>query len=225
MANMAAGTSAVNQQLAILEMRRKLVQVKTSGNVIGDALVSYCLFSPVPINSPRCPRSSPRSKRLRRKERPRNGIFGFGRTRNEMRAKKLNWGGRGVVRVTLAIFARCLTLVLRSLLRNRTETNATQAIRGYPRSSQKCLLDPVSSFLKWRMKITLHSYTSLLHFHVTWSAPGLAWTKKLGVKLSECLDPLLKILYPLRSKTYFVFIFCRCCTTCLPSWEWSYSVV
>ena len=45
---MAAGTSAVTQQLAILEMRRKLVQVKTSGNVIGDALVSYWPFFPCP---------------------------------------------------------------------------------------------------------------------------------------------------------------------------------
>ena len=36
MTNMAAVTSAVNQQFAILEMRRKLVQVKTSGNAIGD---------------------------------------------------------------------------------------------------------------------------------------------------------------------------------------------
>ena len=44
--NMAAGTSAVKQQFAILEMRRKLVQVKTSGNVIGDALVSYWPFFP-----------------------------------------------------------------------------------------------------------------------------------------------------------------------------------
>ena len=36
MTNMAAVTSAVNQQFAILEMRRKLLQVKTSGNAIGD---------------------------------------------------------------------------------------------------------------------------------------------------------------------------------------------
>ena len=36
MTNMAAVTSAVNQQFAILEKRRKLVQVKTSGNAIGD---------------------------------------------------------------------------------------------------------------------------------------------------------------------------------------------
>ena len=56
MANMAAGTSAVNQQLAILEMRRKLVQVKTSGNVIGDALVSYWPFFPLsPLTVPVVP--------------------------------------------------------------------------------------------------------------------------------------------------------------------------
>ena len=48
------------------------------------------------------------------KERPRNGILGFGRTRNETRATPL--------------FYLChLTLVPRSLLLNRTETLAMQA--------------------------------------------------------------------------------------------------
>ena len=36
MTNMAAVSSAVKQQFAILEKSRKLVQVKTSGNAIGD---------------------------------------------------------------------------------------------------------------------------------------------------------------------------------------------
>ena len=51
---------------------------------------------------------------FRSKERPRNGILGFGRTRNETRATPL--------------FYLChLTLVPRSLLLNRTETLAMQA--------------------------------------------------------------------------------------------------
>ena len=49
---------------------------------------------------------------FRSKERPGNGILGFGRARNE---------------TTLPFFARSLTLVPRSLLLNRTETLATQA--------------------------------------------------------------------------------------------------
>ena len=51
---------------------------------------------------------------FRSKERPRNGILGFGRARNETRA----------------IFERSLTIVPRSLLLNRTVTLATQA-RSY----------------------------------------------------------------------------------------------
>ena len=51
---------------------------------------------------------------FRSKERPRNGILGFGRVRNETRAK------------LAPFFARSLTLVPRSLLLNRTETLATQ---------------------------------------------------------------------------------------------------
>ena len=54
---------------------------------------------------------------FRSKERPRNGILGFGRARNETRALLLT-----------PFFARSLTLVPRSLLLNRTETLATQAI-------------------------------------------------------------------------------------------------
>ena len=49
------------------------------------------------------------SVRFRSKERPRKGIFGFDRARNETRAKQL-------------------TAVPRSLLLNRTETLATQAM-------------------------------------------------------------------------------------------------
>ena len=52
---------------------------------------------------------------FRSKERPRNGILGFGRARNETTAK------------LAPFFARSLTLVPRSLLLNRTETLATQA--------------------------------------------------------------------------------------------------
>ena len=48
---------------------------------------------------------------FRGKERPRNGILGFGRARNETRA----------------IFERSLTIVPRSLLLNHTVTLATQA--------------------------------------------------------------------------------------------------
>ena len=54
---------------------------------------------------------------FRSKERPRKGILGFGRARNETRALLL-----------APFFARSLTLVPRSLLLNRTETLATQAI-------------------------------------------------------------------------------------------------
>ena len=53
---------------------------------------------------------------FRSKERPRKGILGFGRARNETRALLLP-----------PFFARSLTLVPRSLLLNRTETLATQA--------------------------------------------------------------------------------------------------
>ena len=75
------------------------------------------------------------------KERQRNGIFGFGRARNDTRAKK-KWKrgeGRGRGRgsnpmahplpaLLLALFfARSLTLVPCSLFWNRTETLATQA--------------------------------------------------------------------------------------------------
>ena len=59
---------------------------------------------------------------FRSKERPRNGIFGFGRARNEAIAKKLP------ALLLAPFFARSLTLVPRSLLLNRTETLATQAI-------------------------------------------------------------------------------------------------
>ena len=58
---------------------------------------------------------------FRSKERPRNGIFGFGRARKEARAKKLP------ALLLAPFFARSLTLVPRSLLLNRTETLATQA--------------------------------------------------------------------------------------------------
>ena len=62
------------------------------------------------------------SVRFRSKERPRKGIFGFDRARNETRAKKWKRGeGKG------PFVARSLTLVPRSLLLNRTETLATQA--------------------------------------------------------------------------------------------------
>ena len=54
---------------------------------------------------------------FRSKERPRNGILGFGRARNETRALLLT-----------PFFARSLTLVPRSLLLNRTESLAMQAI-------------------------------------------------------------------------------------------------
>ena len=77
---------------------------------------------------------------FRSKERPGNGILGFGRARNETRAKKVKEGGGGgegrketflpdpLPAVLLApFFARSLTLVPCSLLLNRTETLATQA--------------------------------------------------------------------------------------------------
>ena len=56
---------------------------------------------------------------FRSEERPRNGILGFGHARNETRAAL----------VLTPFFAQSLTLVPRSLLLNRTETLATQAIK------------------------------------------------------------------------------------------------
>ena len=77
---------------------------------------------------------------FRSNERPRNGILGFGRARNETRANKWRGGGGGggerfpcflphpLLALLLAPFlARSWTLVPRSLLPNRTETLATQA--------------------------------------------------------------------------------------------------
>ena len=55
---------------------------------------------------------------FRSKERPRNGILGFGRARN----------GHLPALLLTPFFARSLTLVPRPLLLNRTETLATQAI-------------------------------------------------------------------------------------------------
>ena len=78
------------------------------------------------------------SVRFRSKETPRKGIFGFGRPKNETRAKdEREERGRGMVTFLphplpalklLPVFARSLTLVPRSLLRNRTETLATQTV-------------------------------------------------------------------------------------------------
>ena len=67
MTNMAGVTSAVKQQFAILEMRRKLVQVKTSGNAIGDWRAGQLLaiFSSLPSTSRSWASSSLRSKRFR----------------------------------------------------------------------------------------------------------------------------------------------------------------
>ena len=77
---------------------------------------------------------------FRSNERPRNGIPGFGRARNETRANKWRGGGGGggerfpsflphpLLALLLAPFlARSWTLVPRSLLPNRTETLSTQA--------------------------------------------------------------------------------------------------
>ena len=75
------------------EKRRKLVQVKTSGNAIGDWRTGQLLACIASV-----------SVWFRSKESPRNGIFGFGGTRKGTRAKKWNWGRRGMVRVTCAIF-------------------------------------------------------------------------------------------------------------------------
>ena len=75
------------------EKRRKLVQVKTSGNAMGDWRTGQLLACIASV-----------SVWFRSKESPRNGIFGFGGTRKGTRAKKWNWGKRGMVRVTCAIF-------------------------------------------------------------------------------------------------------------------------
>ena len=74
---------------------------------------------------------------FRSKERPRNGAFDFGRARNGTRAKlwtkgeakgKDNLSSPPLPALLLSTFyTRSLTLVPRSLLRNRTETLATQA--------------------------------------------------------------------------------------------------
>ena len=78
---------------------------------------------------------------FRSRERPKNGIFGFGRRRNGTRANKLKRGeGRGRKETGFPSFllhplpalllSRSLTLAPRSLLRNRTEMLATQARNG-----------------------------------------------------------------------------------------------
>ena len=59
---------------------------------------------------------------FRSKERPRNGILGFGRARNETRAKKCHFS-RGLW-LSFSFFG--------SLLLNRTETLATQANHYWP---------------------------------------------------------------------------------------------
>ena len=102
MNNMAAVTSAVNQQFAILEKRRTLVQVKTSGNAIGDWRTGQLLafFSSVPSNSLSWPWSSLHSKRFRlvseqRKAEERDFRFWPHRTWDESQKMKLGEEGDG----------------------------------------------------------------------------------------------------------------------------------
>jgi len=79
------------------------------------------------------------------KERSRDRILGFGRARNETRAKKWKWGeGEGkegsflpsfpphplAALLLTPFFAQCLTIVPRSLLLIRRETFATQAMQN-----------------------------------------------------------------------------------------------
>ena len=79
---------------------------------------------------------------FRIKGRPRNGIFGFGRTRNGTRAKKRKRGEERGRKETgfpsfllhplpALLLSRSLTLAPRSLLWKRTEMLATQARNGW----------------------------------------------------------------------------------------------
>ena len=96
---------------------------------------------------------------FRGKEKPRNGILGFGGARNETRAKKWKWGGGGgegrkpsflphplPALLFAPFFARSLTLVPRSLLLNRTETLATQAKTEIVQKLRKMAPHVVSNF-------------------------------------------------------------------------------
>ena len=92
----------------------------------------------------------------------------------------------------------------------------TGARKGDTRGERRVSLSRARSFFRSLLPSACYPGYS---FSCQWSAPGL------GLNLAKCLDPLLKILDPLRSKMYFVYIICRSCTTCMPFWEWSYSVV
>jgi len=100
--------------------------------VIGDALVSYWPFFPLsPVTVPVDPEVAyiaSVSVWFRSKESSRNGIFGFGRTRNGTRAKKWNWGRRGMVRVICAIFRAVLWLSF-LVLCTETARNESQKMK------------------------------------------------------------------------------------------------
>ena len=119
-------------------LRRHSLGEGTSGGVAKCRLFSRARRNIIVLGAIACVASV--SVCFQTKERRRNGIFGFGRARNETRAKKSGEGGGGgeegrsllphpLPALLLApFFALSLTLVPRSLLRNQKETIATRAL-------------------------------------------------------------------------------------------------
>ena len=152
------------------EKRRKLVQVKTSGNAIGDWRTGQLLACIASV-----------SVWFRSKESPRNGIFGFGGTRKGTRAKKWNWGKRGMVRVTCAIFRVVFDSRSSFFAPNPHETRAKKwnlAGRGMVRVTCaifRAVFDSRSSFFApkphgnacyagYPRSLYSHPHANLLHF-------------------------------------------------------------
>ena len=124
---------------------------------------------------------------FRRKERLRSGIFGFGRTRNETRAKNER-GGRGEEgrkRLTNPRFWKPSFASERSAwLARLVEQYWHVSIKGLFHTKRFCMVRDTGCYLFWSARFALQCKS--IFFDFFWNAKLFLWLKK-GFKVVWCI--------------------------------------